>query len=200
MLDPRAILIAAAAAGLTANNAQALTPSSMDLFIDTMAAEEPSGDGVFAVRARAPEAHYAPAAWIADHTARLQCVPFVRAESGVEIFGDASTWWEQAAGRYQRAAAPDSGAVLVLSGYEQVVRGHVALVREIISPRLIVVDHANWFNTGEITRNVPVRDVSAAGDWSQVQVWNAIGHHWGGRVYNVQGFIRKQAAGDDIAG
>ncbi len=191
MLDPRAILFAAAAAGLTAPNAQALTPLSMDLFIDTMASEDPSGDGVFAARMETPEIAYAPAARIANHAAGLQCVPFARAESGVAIFGDASTWWEQAEGRYLRTAAPEARAVLVLGGYDNVERGHVALVREIIGPRLIVVDHANWLNTGEITRNVPVRDVSLAGDWSEVQVWNVTGRHWGGRIYHVRGFIRN---------
>ena len=45
--------------------------------------------------------------------------------------------------------------------------------------RMIIVDHANWLNTGEITRDVPVRDVSRKGDWSQVQVWNVQGRHWG---------------------
>jgi hypothetical protein len=32
-------------------------------------------------------------------------------------------------------------------------------------------------------------DVSEAGDWSEVRVWNVTGRHWGGRTYNVQGFI-----------
>jgi len=59
----------------------------------------------------------------------------------------------------------------------------------VVSPRLIIVDHANWLNNGEITRNVPIRDVSEAGDWSQVQVWHVPGRHWGARTYRVQGFI-----------
>jgi hypothetical protein len=32
----------------------------------------------------------------------LQCVPFARALTGVTIFGDAHTWWNQAEGKYQR--------------------------------------------------------------------------------------------------
>jgi hypothetical protein len=47
----------------------------------------------------------------------------------------------------------------------------------------------NWLNAGEITRDVPVRDVSEAGDWSEVQVWNIPTRQWGVRRYNVQGFI-----------
>ena len=65
-------------------------------------------------------------------------------------------------------------------------------VREVVSERMVIVDHANWLNHGEITRDVPVRDVSANNDWSEVQVWYVPGHHWGGRTYNVQGFILNQ--------
>ncbi len=54
---------------------------------------------------------------------------------------------------------------------------------------------------GEITRDVPVRDVSPSGDWSQVQVWNVPGRHWGGRKYDVQGFILSPSgpSGEDAA-
>ena len=78
---------------------------------------------------------------------------------------------------------------MVMRGWRNPNRGHVAVVKEIVSERMIIVDHANWLNTGEITRDVPVRDVSPNNDWSQVQVWNVTGEHWGGRTYNVQGFI-----------
>jgi hypothetical protein len=33
----------------------------------------------------------------------LQCVPYARAQSGIEIRGNAGTWWAQAEGRYARA-------------------------------------------------------------------------------------------------
>jgi hypothetical protein len=78
---------------------------------------------------------------------------------------------------------------MVLHGYSTNARGHVAVVKEMVSPRLMIVDHANWLNGGEITRDVPVMDVSEAGDWSEVRVWNVPGRHWGGRTYRVQGFI-----------
>ena len=39
----------------------------------------------------------------------LQCVPYARALTGVEIRGDAHTWWGQADGRYQRGTAPTFG-------------------------------------------------------------------------------------------
>lgn len=194
MLDSRAILLAAAAAaGFTAapTDADALTPLSMDLAIDPAAVEEPSSHSTLAPSAfeRAPDLAFEPIARVTNSRARLQCVPFARRESGVEIYGNANTWWRQAQDRYETAQAPAEGAVLVLHGYANANRGHVAVVRQIVSPRLIIVDHANWLNAGEITRDVPIMDVSEAGDWSEVKVWHVPGRHWGGRTYDVQGFI-----------
>ena len=127
---------------------------------------------------------------IADYAARLQCVPFARRASGIEIYGDAYTWWDQAAGRYPRSSSPAPGSVLAVHGYTNPGRrGHVAVVREIVSERVILVDHANWLNNGEISVNVPVMDVSPDNDWSEIRVWHIPGEHWGGRVYRAQGFI-----------
>jgi hypothetical protein len=120
---------------------------------------------------------------------RLQCVPYARNASGIEIFGDANTWWTQAAGRYPRSASPAPGSVLVMRGYSDPGRGHVAVVTEVVSPRIVRVDHANWLNNGEITVGVPILDVSPGNDWSEVRVWHVPGAHWGGRVYLAQGFI-----------
>jgi surface antigen len=122
-------------------------------------------------------------------SARLQCVPYARAESGVDIRGDAKVWWEQAAGRYSRSKAPEAGAVIVMNGYNGANRGHVAVVRRVVSTRKIVVDHANWLNQGEVTVDVPVKDVSTKGDWSAVRVWHVPGGHWGKRIYTAKGFI-----------
>lgn len=123
----------------------------------------------------------------------LQCVPFARSASGVDIYGDAHTWWAQAEGRYPRSHSPASGSVLVLRGYEDFNRGHVAVVTAIVSAREIRVDHANWLNRGEISLSVPVLDVSANNDWSQVRVWHIPGAQWGGRIYLVEGFIHAFA-------
>lgn len=194
MLDTRALLLAAAAvAGFAAapTEADALTPLSMDLAIDPSVAEGPSEHATLAPREfeRAPDEAYEPIARVTNWRSRLQCVPFARRESGVELYGNANTWWRQAEGRYETTQEPEERAVMVLEGFNTTARGHVAVVKEIVSPRMVIVDHANWLNVGEITRDVPVRDVSAAGDWSEVQVWNVTGRHWGGRTYNVQGFI-----------
>jgi hypothetical protein len=119
----------------------------------------------------------------------LQCVPYARERSGVEIYGDAYTWWDQAEGRYARVHRPQVGSVMATRGYQTDTRGHVAFVTTLISERMILVDHANWLNGGEISVNVPVIDVSPDNDWSQIRVWHIPGSHWGGRVYEVQGFI-----------
>src|SRR5262245_13397746 len=99
-----------------------------------------------------------------------QCVPFARQESGIEIYGNANTWWTQAAGRYPRSSAPAPGSVLVMRGYNDPSRGHVAVVTQIVSSRVILVDHANWLNRGEVSVNVPIADVSPNNDWSEVRV------------------------------
>lgn len=156
--------------------------------------------------ARAPVAEPAPRADDAGYVAGLpydpanppailegmpisECVPYARNLSGVQIWGDAVTWWHQAEGRYVRSGHPAEGSVLVMKGYNDDKRGHVAVVSAIVSERLIRVDHANWLSGGETSINVPVYDVSAANDWSEVRVWHIPGHHWGGRTYTTQGFI-----------
>lgn len=133
-------------------------------------------------------------------SARLQCVPYAREASGVEIRGNASTWWRQARGMYVRAQKPDAGNVMVMRGYRNPGRGHVAVVRQVLSERSIIVDHANWLNSGEVTINVPIVDVSPANDWSQVRVWHIPTQSWGVRVYNVQGFIVPKPIGSGGGG
>jgi len=128
-------------------------------------------------------------------SARLQCVPYARDMSGVEIRGDAVNWWQSAAGKYDRVKTPADGSVIVMRGYHNTHRGHVAIVRHVLSERSIIIDHANWLNSGEVTVNVPVVDVSPRNDWSQVRVWHIPTQTWGLRVYTVQGFILPGAQG-----
>jgi hypothetical protein len=119
----------------------------------------------------------------------LQCVPYARVHSGVKLFGDAWTWWDQAAGKFPRESAPEVGAVMVLQGYAGPQSGHVAVVRSLLTPREIRVDHANWLDDGAIYVDDPVADVSNANDWSAVRVWNIKTGAWGGKIYPVRGFI-----------
>jgi len=121
--------------------------------------------------------------------ALLQCVPYAREHSAIKITGDAYTWWNQAAGKYERGPNPAAGAVMVLFNYAGPQRGHVAVVRRLVSSREIRIDHANWLDDGAIYVNDPVVDVSAANDWSQIRVWNIKTGGWGSKVYSVQGFI-----------
>lgn len=118
-----------------------------------------------------------------------QCVPYARAHSGVRIFGDAYTWWDQAAGKYPREPAPSIGSVMVLHDYAGPDHGHLAVVRTLVGSREIRVDHANWLDDGAVYVNDPVLDVSAANDWSEVRVFNIKTGAWGSKVYPVQGFI-----------
>ncbi len=116
----------------------------------------------------------------------LQCVPYARTRSGIDIYGDARTWYDQAARRYERSSTPQIGAVIVLGGTPG---GHVAVVSAILSAREILVDHANWANDGAIHLGAPVRDVSEQGDWSAVRVWHLASGQLGARIYPVRGFI-----------
>lgn len=126
---------------------------------------------------------------VVDPRAGLQCVPYARQASGIDIYGDANTWWVRAEGRYPRSNQPAPGSVFVMRGYNNPGRGHVAVVTHVDSSRLIRVDQANWLNGGEVSVGVPVLDVSANNDWSEVRVWYIPGGHWGGRIYEAEGFI-----------
>ena len=129
----------------------------------------------------------------------LQCVPYARDHSSVKIHGDAYTWWDQAAGKYQRGSEPVPGSVMVLNNYAGPNRGHVAVVRALVGPREIRVDHANWLDDGSIYVNDPVEDVSSENDWSLVRVYNLKAGAWGGKVYPVQGFIGGYGQGGLLA-
>lgn len=118
----------------------------------------------------------------------LECVPYARQLSGIQIHGDASTWWWQAAGRYRRGHVPEVGAVLVYK-HKRASTGHLAVVIRVIDSRTIVADHANWLNHGRIHENTPIRDVSPGNDWTAVRTWYIPGDTWGGGIYPTYGFI-----------
>ncbi len=123
----------------------------------------------------------------------LQCVPFARDLSGIQIYGDAYSWWDQAEGVYQRGSQPVEGAVLSLPGYGSMQLGHVAVVRKIVDSRNILISHANWSpingRRGQIERGVAARDVSANNDWSLVRIWYAPIAELGTTSFPVNGFI-----------
>lgn len=123
----------------------------------------------------------------------LQCVPYARAQSGIEIRGNAGTWWAQAEGRYNRGDEPRVGAVLVMQPSRAMPIGHVAVVAEIVDDRTIYLNHANWSGPGRIERRALAVDVSEAGDWSSVRVWYAPQGSLGIRSNPAFGFIYNEA-------
>ena len=118
-----------------------------------------------------------------------QCAPYAREVSGIQIRGNANTWWGQAEGRYERGHAPRVGAVLAFEATHRMRVGHVATVSRVVSDREVLLTHANWSRPGRIERDVRAVDVSAAGDWSMVKVWYAPQGDLGTTAYPARGFI-----------
>ena len=120
----------------------------------------------------------------------LQCVPYAREVSHIDLSGDAFLWWAEAAGRYARGDTPMEGAVLNFRPIGRMPLGHVAVVTSVIDSRTIIVTQANWV-PGTITNDVTVEDVSDNNDWSDVQVELGDGAKMGS-PYPTYGFIYNQ--------
>ncbi len=119
-----------------------------------------------------------------------QCAPFARVFSGIQLFGNAASWWNQAVGKYTQGSAPKLGSVLVFKAIGSMRSGHVATVTQVISDRIIKVTHANWGGArGRVEHDVTVMDTSAKGDWSAVKVWYSPIHDIGTKAYPTYGFI-----------
>jgi len=123
-----------------------------------------------------------------------QCAPFARSVSGIALHGNANTWWGQAAGRYARGDAPQPGAVLAFKATARMRVGHVAMVSRIVSPREVLLTHANWSRRGAVETDVRAVDVSPEGDWSQVRVWYGPTGGLGTSTYPTSGFIYADQA------
>ena len=141
---------------------------------------------------------------MSDDLPTLQCVPYARQVSGIRIFGDAHTWWDQAADKYTRGTRPKVGAVMSFRPYGNMRLGHVAAVSRVIDSRTVLLRHANWSpiggRRGQIEDDVRAIDVSQANDWSEVRVWfapiQALGTtHWplNGFIYPAKGRDRLEA-------
>jgi surface antigen len=133
-----------------------------------------------------------------------ECVPFARQASGIQIWGDAWTWWNQAQGKYQRGDVPEIGSVVAFAKSSALRLGHVSVVSRIIEPRVIMVTHANWSRfdgkRGQVEQDVTLFDVSPAGDWSEVKVWYRDTRGLGSTIYPVNGFIYgRPASGAKVA-
>ena len=123
-----------------------------------------------------------------------QCAPYAREISGIQIRGNANTWWGQAAGRYDRGRAPKEGSVLAFQATRRMRVGHVAMVSRVLSEREVLLTHANWSRRGGVERDVRAIDVSANGDWSLVKVWYGPQHGLGTSAYPTSGFIYSDEA------
>ena len=125
--------------------------------------------------------------------AYLQCVPYARQVSGIQIYGDAHTWWKQAEGRFARGRTPQVGAVMAFRPHRNMQLGHVAAVSRVIDSRTVLLRHANWSpingRRGQIENDVQAIDVSPANDWSEVRVWYAPLQALGKTPWPVEGFI-----------
>jgi len=124
----------------------------------------------------------------AYHAGGLQCVPFARENTGIELSGNAANWWDAAAGVYERGERPEVGSVLNFRATRRMHMGHVAVVTNVVNSRTIEIDHANWGGPGRVSRNVEVVDVSPSNDWSAVRV--GLDHDGDlGSTYPTFGFI-----------
>ena len=134
----------------------------------------------------------------------LQCVPFAREASGIQLYGDALTWWDQAEGRYARGREPKVGAVMSFRPHGAMTLGHVAMVSRIIDDRTVLLRHANWSpidgRRGNVELDVRAVDVSPDNDWSEVRVWYAPIGDLGTTHWPVNGFIYKhKPRSDDVS-
>jgi surface antigen len=125
----------------------------------------------------------------------IECAPYARQLSGLQLYGDAAAWWDQAAGRYQRSSTPRPGSVLVFRATRRLPWGHVSVVAGLRSEREILVDQANWVHS-HIGRHDPVVDVSRDNDWTAVRVWWAPAGQLGATVYPTYGFVGPGPASD----
>lgn len=123
----------------------------------------------------------------------LQCAPFARQVSGIDIHGNANSWWGQAEGRYDRGQEPRVGAVLAFSSSRSMPVGHVAMVSKVVNAREVLLTHANWSYRGGIERDVRAVDVSPNNDWSDVRVWYGPIGNLGRRSNPAKGFIYATA-------
>ena len=123
----------------------------------------------------------------------ISCVPYARQATGIAIRGNGGEWWHNAAGLYARGHRPEPGAIMAFSPTGKMQLGHVAVVQEVLSPRKVLIHHANWggpgISRGSIMSDVTVVDVSLHNDWSSVRV--QVGWDQGslGSIYPIQGFI-----------
>lgn len=125
----------------------------------------------------------------------LECVPYARTTSGIQLYGDAWTWWGQARSRYATGSTPRVGAVMAIKPFNNSKLGHVATVSRLVDSRTVLLSHANWSVPGAVERNVTALDVSPNNDWSEVRIWYGPSQNLGTTHWPVSGFIYNARPG-----
>lgn len=131
------------------------------------------------------------AAFMSSPASATNCVAYVKTVTGFSLMGDAWQWWGAANHVYERGYVPAPGAVMVFSRTGHMHVGHVAVVRQILGPREILIDQANWHH-GRVDRGVSIHDLSPANDWSSVEVEWTKGVYGG--PFPITGFVYAPGA------
>jgi surface antigen len=129
--------------------------------------------------------------YVAARNSGISCVPYARQVSGIQVAGNAWQWWDNASGLYARGDRPEVGSVLNFRSNGRMQLGHVAVVKQVVNAREVIIDHANWPTNGGrggVAHNVAVVDVSSANNWSAVRVELGKAGEFGS-VYPTYGFI-----------
>ena len=124
----------------------------------------------------------------------LNCVQYVRQVSQIEISGNAWMWWNNAKGRYNIGHRPARNSVLVFQRTKAMSAGHVAVVREVVNRRTILIEHANWAPRNGMKGRVStelVEDISPNNDWTSVRVMHKPSMSFG-KPYATNGFIHPR--------
>ena len=124
----------------------------------------------------------------------LNCVQYVRQVSSIEISGNAWMWWNNAKGRYNIGHRPARNSVLVFQRTKAMSAGHVAVVRDVVDRRTILIEHANWAPRNGMKGRVStelVEDISPNNDWTSVRVMHKPSMSFG-KPYATNGFIHPR--------
>ncbi|HYI71651.1 MAG TPA: CHAP domain-containing protein [Skermanella sp.] len=124
----------------------------------------------------------------------LNCVHYVKQVSSFDISGNAWMWWNNAKGRYNIGHRPARNSVLVFQRTKAMSAGHVAVVREVVNRRTILIEHANWAPRNGMKGRVStelVEDISPNNDWTSVRVMHKPSMSFG-KPYATNGFIHPR--------
>src|ERR1700730_3343631 len=76
----------------------------------------------------------------ASRAVAVDCVQYVKFSSSFGLSWNAWSWWQHAAGVYDRSNEPRAGAVLVFERTRRMPAGHVALVSRVVDDYTVLID------------------------------------------------------------